>query len=251
MEEQETLPAALDDILCREWPDVGCLTLQQTYEQLHRLHAVAHIITPQAPKNGDGDASDRVSVDSDNEEEQCVRGNLDNEDPKTKNGKKRLGRGEKKPVPKTEPDPYHEARLETLECIKLRRDALWTRAMTLSREHIRPLHILNLPEEILQRIFLHFQAPDISSMSRIQWEEDHRPKRAKRRRRNVQNARLVCRLFNELASPHLSPYLKVQIDKALLNRFEAISQRPHLAKGVCGIWVGLQYRPREMATSLP
>jgi hypothetical protein len=128
----------------------------------------------------------------------------------------------------------------------MQRDVLRTYAMALSRPSIRSLHILNLPEDILYEIFSYEQA----SLTNVHTRVYTRLKEEKERIKNVQNVRLVCRLFNEFASPHLFPYLQVELQMESLLRAERISKIPHLAKGVHGISVGLQYRPQEMAASL-
>ncbi|OBT77349.1 hypothetical protein VF21_03453 [Pseudogymnoascus sp. 05NY08] len=69
-------------------------------------------------------------------------------------------------------------------------------------------------------------------------------------RKNIQNARLVCRLFNQLASPHLCPELKVQLDQTSLSFVDEVSRNPLVAAGVRTIHVILLYRPGEAAENL-
>jgi hypothetical protein len=70
------------------------------------------------------------------------------------------------------------------------------------------------------------------------------------RRQTIQSARLVCQLFNQLASPLLCPILQVQLDQASLDLANDISRNPFIAAGVRGIQVVLDYRPEELATDL-
>ncbi|KAH8901272.1 hypothetical protein GQ53DRAFT_835137 [Thozetella sp. PMI_491] len=64
------------------------------------------------------------------------------------------------------------------------------------------------------------------------------------------NARLSCRLFYEIASPHLIPLLEVQLDQQSLDTAVGLLNNPFIAAGIYEIRLMLQYRPREVADSL-
>ncbi|OBT81924.1 hypothetical protein VE02_09683 [Pseudogymnoascus sp. 03VT05] len=104
-------------------------------------------------------------------------------------------------------------------------------------DETRPLNILHLPMDILDIIF---DQIDNSTWIGLYFEP----------RKNIQNARLVCRLFNQLASPHLCPELKVQLDQTSLSLVDEISRNPLIAAGVRTIHVVLLYHPGEVAENL-
>jgi hypothetical protein len=68
--------------------------------------------------------------------------------------------------------------------------------------------------------------------------------------KTIQSARLVCSLFNRLASPLLCPVVTVQLDRASLDRADEISRTPFIAEGVRSIDVVLHYRPKELADDM-
>jgi hypothetical protein len=70
------------------------------------------------------------------------------------------------------------------------------------RDKTRPLNILHLPMDILYIIFGHLND-----------EEYHTQFCQDRDIKTIQNARLVCGLFNRLASPLLCPVLTVQLNQ--------------------------------------
>jgi hypothetical protein len=116
------------------------------------------------------------------------------------------------------------------------------------------LNIVRLPAEILRAIFAYFERtgnalPDqlsaLSIKDRLNLRDEGRACRT-----TVCNARLVCRLFNELASPFLVPALHIHLDQASLDRAEAVSQNRLVASGVRSVDVILRYRAAERAGSL-
>ncbi|PVH72827.1 hypothetical protein DL98DRAFT_520286 [Cadophora sp. DSE1049] len=113
--------------------------------------------------------------------------------------------------------------------------------------------ILDLSTDALGNIFDNFRDDNIISKGSVNWWYSiNRIKNADNiaRRQIVCNLRLVCRRFNDVASPLLCPVLRVELDEASLERVEKISQSPHLAATVYGIQVVLHYRPKELATDL-
>ncbi|KAH1289700.1 hypothetical protein KXX44_004999 [Aspergillus fumigatus] len=70
-------------------------------------------------------------------------------------------------------------------------------------------------------------------------------------RETIRQIRLVCRLFNDLASPLLCPILRVDLDQESLNGAVELCKRPRIAGGVHAIQVGLQYRPEELVSDCP
>jgi hypothetical protein len=126
--------------------------------------------------------------------------------------------------------------------------------MELSRHKIRPINILDLPTDILHDIFDHFRDPQTTVQGKVKFTQKRkihgRRDDGTDRRQTVQNARLVCQLFNQLASPLLCPILQVQLDQASLDLANDISRNLLIASGVRAIQVVLDYRPEELATDL-
>jgi len=127
--------------------------------------------------------------------------------------------------------------------------------ITLNDERLRQRKpsILDLSTDVLGNIFDSFRDLNIISKGSVNWGYSiQRIKNADNiaRHQNVCNLRLVCRLFNEFASPLLCPVLRVELEEASLNRLEKLSQSPHLAGTVHGIQVVLHYRPKEVAMDL-
>ncbi|OBT65908.1 hypothetical protein VE03_05445 [Pseudogymnoascus sp. 23342-1-I1] len=106
------------------------------------------------------------------------------------------------------------------------------------RDGTPPMHILNLPSDILFGIF-----DSLEDNKSIVWRDDADLK-------TIQNARLVCSLFNRHASPLLCPVLTVQLDQASLDVVDKISRNPLIAAGIRHINVALRYRPKELADDL-
>ncbi|KAJ0415794.1 hypothetical protein BJY00DRAFT_304624 [Aspergillus carlsbadensis] len=123
--------------------------------------------------------------------------------------------------------------------------------MAPSRPDIRPLTILDLPNELLRNILDHFQDPVIKQAA-VEWREARRtPSELQREnRKTIQNLRLVCRALNDLSSPLLCPVLRVDINQRSLDRAVNLSHSPTVASGVRGICVGLHCFPSELVNSL-
>jgi hypothetical protein len=123
--------------------------------------------------------------------------------------------------------------------------------MALSQPKVRPLTILNLPNELLRNILDDFQDPVIEDGA-VEWGElgGYTSDDRLENRRVIQNLRLVCRAINELASPLLCPVLQVDVNQKSLDRAVSVSNCPSIASGVRAICVGLHCFPVELASSL-
>ncbi|EAW19534.1 uncharacterized protein NFIA_026080 [Aspergillus fischeri NRRL 181] len=203
-----------------EFEDVGTLSLDEIYQELSRLDAFERFISSKQGQNGPDNPDKEVNDD-------------------TNAGKD----GEDNP----------ETRQKTvLRDINTRRIALRAGAMELSRAKIRPTTIVDLPADILLQIFGYFQDSRIGRRAQIDWrspargcEEDIARKTA---RETIRQIRLVCSLFNDLASPLLCPILRVDLDQESMNGAVELCKRPRIAQGVHAIQVGLQYRPEELVS---
>lgn len=109
-----------------------------------------------------------------------------------------------------------------------------------------PATIHDLPLHILHDIFQHFQDPRIEPKGQIDFgtyvSEDNR--------NTLCNARLVCHLFNDVASAFLFSIVRVELNQKSLDQLVQFSQSPQLAQHVRGIEVWLDYRPAELSTDM-
>lgn len=62
--------------------------------------------------------------------------------------------------------------------------------------------------------------------------------------------RLACRALNVAASPLLMPLVDVDISQESLDRLDAISRNPLLARGVRALHVNLAFCPADLADSM-
>jgi hypothetical protein len=117
--------------------------------------------------------------------------------------------------------------------------------------------ILNLPPEILHLIFSYFEYPYDTHPQGAGWYEQmsrdellQRGQDEEHRQQSIRNARLVCRLFNEFASPLLYVCLELGLDQRSLDFTEHLSTHPQLAKGLRHVSLCLDYWPEEFAADL-
>ncbi|PKX90737.1 uncharacterized protein P174DRAFT_514751 [Aspergillus novofumigatus IBT 16806] len=206
-----------------EFEEVGKLSLDEIYQALSRLDAFERYISSKQGDDGPDNPDKEVKDDTD-------AGKNSEDNPETR----------KKTV---------------LWDINTRRIALRAGAMKLSRAKIRPYTIVDLPADILLQIFGYFQDARIKRLAQIDWrslprgcEEDIAHRTA---RETIRQIRLVCSLFNDLASPLLCPILRVDLDQVSLNGAVELCKRPRIAQGVHAIQVGLQYRPEELVSDCP
>lgn len=122
--------------------------------------------------------------------------------------------------------------------------------MELSDETIQMTNILDLPMDILRGIFGHLENSPTKLQNRANMEYRWPINDSTNCRQALRSARLVCRLFHQLASPLLCPILQVRLENASLNIVDGISRSPLIAAGVRSIQVVLDYCPGELAADL-
>ncbi|CAH0003630.1 unnamed protein product [Clonostachys byssicola] len=115
-----------------------------------------------------------------------------------------------------------------------------SQAMDLSLPRLRPILITHFTPELLRWIFGFFKHPAIHD-NRIK-VEDINTRFADGDYETLKSLRLVCSLFNQVATIFLMPILRVQIDKPSLDRIHAISRNPLLGNGLRGIQVRVACR---------
>ncbi|KAM5355173.1 hypothetical protein ACJ41O_001819 [Fusarium nematophilum] len=131
------------------------------------------------------------------------------------------------------------------------RTALRARAASLCRPSLHPRTILHLPTDLLVQIFSHLKhhmAPD--DVRFWDWETSNSGPTPDPSSLTIHRARQVCRAFNELASPYLSRRLVVELSQESLDRAEELISNLHIARGIRGFMVIIQYRPAEAALDL-
>ncbi|KAL5360765.1 hypothetical protein BJX96DRAFT_175609 [Aspergillus floccosus] len=126
--------------------------------------------------------------------------------------------------------------------------ALRDQAMALSRPSIRALTLLDLPNDLLSKVLDDFR----DSRTDRGWIKRYHTRSSddQIRHRTIQNARLVCRVFNDLASPLLCPILRVNLDQESLDRVTQLSRSPMVAAGIRAVLVDVRYYPEELVVDL-
>ncbi|CAH0045290.1 unnamed protein product [Clonostachys solani] len=113
------------------------------------------------------------------------------------------------------------------------------------RSQCHAINITRLPQEILSGIFGFFQHPATDG-KRIDLESI-KTRFSKDQHKDIQNLRLVCQLFNTLASTLLVPVIRVEVDQPSLDRVLALLKNPLIAAGVLAIQVNLRYHFNVLA----
>ncbi|KAK4152179.1 hypothetical protein C8A00DRAFT_35148 [Chaetomidium leptoderma] len=110
----------------------------------------------------------------------------------------------------------------------------------ISRPHLRDLHILDVPNEILLKIFEFVEGFDYDSES-YRWAMC---------RKYIQNCRLTCRRFCSVSSHMLIRLVRVDLRASSLSRLEEISRHPTISKGVRAVLVVLQSYNQMLSTHI-
>lgn len=198
--------------------DISTMALDDIYRQLHRLDNLEQSLTPR-PKPQDSDEEDEYE-----DEEYGEKASPVEEDPETARTK------------------------QILHDLHARQAALRDQAMTLSRPNIRALALLDLPNDLLCKVLDYFR----DSRTDRGWIKRHHTRSPDNQicHRTIQSARLVCRLFNDLATPLLCPILRVNLDQESLDRATKLSRSPRVAAGIRAVLVDVRYCPQELAVDL-
>ena len=122
------------------------------------------------------------------------------------------------------------------------RDMLRKEINIRSRPSLRPLNILDLPDEIL--VLISEYAKD--------WTPDPRFDTSLYRQGvgEIKNLRLTCWPFCNASSHLLVPLVKVELNPASVAHLDTISQHPTISKGVRAVRVVLDYYDYELANDL-
>ncbi|KAM6532382.1 hypothetical protein FSOLCH5_001806 [Fusarium solani] len=112
--------------------------------------------------------------------------------------------------------------------------------------NLQPANLAHLPTDILVQILDHFRIDEFVHEDRVQWENwwGQSPDQT------ICNLRLTCRRLHDLASPLLFPVVEVDLERKSLRRVEELLSNRHIASGVIGLGVTLEYRPAELTADL-
>ncbi|KAL2845276.1 hypothetical protein BJY01DRAFT_214343 [Aspergillus pseudoustus] len=204
-------PAEFDD-------SISLLSLREIYQKLNELDALEQSIATPTPARRDSDDS-RSSGENKGEEDENNNKNVENDD--------------------------------AIQSLHRQRSALRDRAMALSRPNLRPLTMLDLPNELLRNILDHFEDPALED-GQVQWRNLRSWRQDIRgdNRKTIRNVRLVCRRLNDLASPLLCPVLWVGLNQTSLDQVVNLSRSPGVASGIRAICVGVQCFAGELASDI-
>ncbi|KIN05432.1 hypothetical protein OIDMADRAFT_101997 [Oidiodendron maius Zn] len=115
-----------------------------------------------------------------------------------------------------------------------------------SRSRIRPLKILDLPDELLRKIFANFRnqsasnedyffIPDFGNWGTV---------------KDIKNIRLTCRRFCNTSSHLLLRHIDVAMSPSSLAHLEEVACHPLLSKGIQAVRVHLNYFSVDIATNI-
>ncbi|KAI0470230.1 hypothetical protein F4859DRAFT_486094 [Xylaria cf. heliscus] len=100
------------------------------------------------------------------------------------------------------------------------------------RSRLRPLKILDLPNELLAHIFEYVKGE--TGIRELYFLDS-----LSRNTKDVKNLRLTCRRFYETSSHLLLPHIDVYITATSLSRSDEVSRHPYISKGVRAIRLSL------------
>ncbi|KAL8893868.1 MAG: hypothetical protein Q9192_004841 [Flavoplaca navasiana] len=111
-----------------------------------------------------------------------------------------------------------------------------------SRPRLRPLTVLDLPDEILLRICENVRGwqPDVLRFGSTFLNTSN----------DIKNLRLTCWRFCNTSSHLFLPFVRVELNQASLERLNAISQHPTISKGVRVVRTVLNYYDYDLANDL-
>ncbi|KAI8685018.1 F-box domain-containing protein [Fusarium keratoplasticum] len=112
--------------------------------------------------------------------------------------------------------------------------------------NLQPANLASLPIDILVQILDYFRNDEFVDEDRVQWVNwwGQSPDQT------ICNLRLTCRRLHDLASPLLFPVVDIELEGKSLRRVEELLSNRHIASGVLGLRVTLEYRPAELAADL-
>ncbi|KAK0642042.1 hypothetical protein B0T16DRAFT_420936 [Cercophora newfieldiana] len=108
------------------------------------------------------------------------------------------------------------------------------------------LSVADLPGDILREIFDHF-ADESYRDRRFGARHNSQPDTENDEFKTLQALRLVCRSFYEVASPFLTPVVRVRINPESLDRVDQLTKNPLIAASVRIVQISVAYRPKELA----
>ena len=137
--------------------------------------------------------------------------------------------------------------LKQIECkVESLHDSMREVANASSRSRIRPLNILDLPDELLRKIFEHFRSQWVSDEDYFFIPDYSHCNQLK----DIKNIRLTCRRFCNTSSHLLLHHIDVAMSPSSLAHLEEVACHPLLSKGIQAVRVHLNYFSVDIATNI-
>ncbi|OTA91081.1 hypothetical protein M434DRAFT_397453 [Hypoxylon sp. CO27-5] len=115
---------------------------------------------------------------------------------------------------------------------------------SLQSQYGKPLHILDLPNEILAQIFVYVKDPPYYEEG-LPWGLNHHTDSSVE---YIKVIRLVCRRFRDESSHLLLTAVSVSMNSASLARLDEISRHPLIARGIQTVILSLRFFAFDLAT---
>lgn len=109
-----------------------------------------------------------------------------------------------------------------------------------SRPRLRPLTILDMPDEILVKVCEYLDAEGLMDTVRYGSTFVRSPS-------DIKNLRLTCRRLCNTSSHLLLPFVRVELNQASVEHLNKISRHPTISKGVRAVRLVLDYYDYELA----
>lgn len=137
-----------------------------------------------------------------------------------------------------------DARCETLlnsqKLNKSYRETLRKNINVCSRPRLRPLTILDMPDEILVKVCGYLDVEGLMDIVRYGATFIRSPS-------DIKNLRLTCRRFCNTSSHLLLPFVRVELNQASVEHLNTLSRHPTISKGVRAVRLVLDYYDYELA----
>ncbi|GAP86322.1 putative cohesin subunit SA-2 [Rosellinia necatrix] len=124
------------------------------------------------------------------------------------------------------------------------------RINAITRATIRPLNVLDLPDELLVRIFYLLRHGYFVPVHRLHDLSSSRISYPDVAIRHIQNTRLTCRRFCASSSYLLLDHLNVNLDAKSLSRLRDVSLHPTISRGIRTVNINLVSFHAELAGNL-
>jgi hypothetical protein len=139
--------------------------------------------------------------------------------------------------------PYYKVLYTIRKDLESRRDSIRADINTATRPLIRPLKVLDLPNELLRCIFDYVRGWTSDSET---FFSDMMPGDI----RQIKHLRLTCHRFRDTSSHLLLRHVTVDLTPASIARLEDISRHPTISKGVIAVGIVLEFYSATLAEDI-